>query len=64
MLQYTFTATPVNGGTPITVTSTDPDVRFYGLQPNTEASETALNLNSGLAKAMLLHHGMCTESVT
>lgn len=37
-VQYTFTATPVGGGAPITVTSTDPDVRFYGLQPDTQAS--------------------------
>lgn len=37
-LQYTFTAVPVGGGTPVTVSSIDPDVRFYGLQPNTTAS--------------------------
>ncbi len=37
MLQYTFTATPVGGGTPVVVTSIDPDVRFYGLLPNTQA---------------------------
>ena len=36
ILQYTFTATPVGGGTPVVVTSMDPDVRFYGLIPNTE----------------------------
>ena len=38
LLQYTFTATPVGGGTPVVVTSSDPDVRFYGLSPATEAS--------------------------
>lgn len=37
-LQYTFTATPVGGGPPVTVTSTAPDVRFEGLLPSTEAS--------------------------
>ena len=41
VLQYTFTATPVGGGTPVTVSSTDPDVRFQGLQPGTEVRCTA-----------------------
>lgn len=41
ILQYTFTATPVGGGPAITVTSVDPDVRLYGLRPNTEASMRA-----------------------
>jgi hypothetical protein len=38
MPQYTFTATPVGGGPSVIVSSIDPDVRLYGLLPNTEAS--------------------------
>lgn len=38
-LQYTFTATPEGGGPAVVVTSTDPDVRFYGLAPDTEVGQ-------------------------
>lgn len=36
MLQYTFTATPVKGGSPVVVTRTTPEATFTGLQPGTE----------------------------
>ena len=36
VLQYTFTATPLNGGPPVVVTSTTPDVMFTGLTPATQ----------------------------
>jgi len=36
--QWRFTATPVGGGTPVTANNTAPDVRFYGLTPNTTVS--------------------------
>jgi len=39
LLQYTFTAVPVNGtGPALTVTSPSPDVRFRDLLPNTLVS--------------------------
>lgn len=35
-LQYTFTATPLNGGPPVVVTSSSPEVDFTGLTPATQ----------------------------
>lgn len=35
---YTFTAVPLNGGPPVTVTSTSPIAAFTGLTPGTQAS--------------------------
>lgn len=35
-MQYTFTATPANGGTPVVVTSSTPDASFTGLKPSTQ----------------------------
>ena len=39
-LQYTFTATPVNGGPPVVVTSTTPEANFTGLEPATQYEVT------------------------
>lgn len=38
LLQWEFTATPVRGGQAVTVAGPAPDLRFRGLQPNTQAS--------------------------
>ena len=42
-LQYTFTATPLNGGAPVVVTSPTPEASFTGLESGTqyEVSVTA-----------------------
>ena len=37
-LQYTFTATPVNGGPPVTITVNSPSATMTGLTPGTQVS--------------------------
>ena len=39
-LQYTFTATPLNGGPPVVVTSSTPEANFTGLEPATQYEVT------------------------
>ena len=39
-LQYTFTATPLNGGTPVVVTSKTPEANFTSLEPATQYEVT------------------------
>lgn len=42
--EWQFIATPVGGGTPITVTSDSPEARFFNLQPNTQYEVTAVGV--------------------
>jgi len=45
--QWRFTATPVGGGPAVTATSPSPDVRFYGLTPNTTVGGSCAGCRSG-----------------
>ena len=61
-VQYTFTACPRGGGPCVTVTSTDPDARFYNLMPGTEASHTVL-VHWPACHSCATHPGLCDLSV-